>query len=146
MVNHPTASEIAAIVDGRRMAETVKHGSGRSPRSTQRGEGPVSPTKEQIEAIERVDCALQIAYRFPRTIVDTADLRTLLALAKSATAASPPVSEELSEAFDMAHALIQEAKGVEGPGGGFVTDHLDAAENWLDKAEAIAAMEAGEGR
>ena len=28
--------------------------------------------------------------------------------------------------------LIQEAKGFEGPNGGPITDHLDAAENWID--------------
>jgi len=45
--------------------------------------------------------------------------------------------ERIWEAFEQAHALIQEAKGADGPDGGFVTDHLDFAENWLDKAEAL---------
>jgi hypothetical protein len=46
-------------------------------------------------------------------------------------------ANDLSEAFDMAHGLIQEAKGA---GNGFVVDYLDAAENWLDKAEAITTL------
>jgi hypothetical protein len=40
------------------------------------------------------------------------------------------------EALGMARQLIQEAKGADGPEGGFVTDSLDAAENWLDTVEA----------
>lgn len=48
--------------------------------------------------------------------------------------------------LDMACELIQEAKGADGPKGGFVTDHLDDAENWLDKVrDAIAAI-LGRGR
>jgi hypothetical protein len=43
-----------------------------------------------------------------------------------------------SDALDMAHGLIQEAKGR---GDGYVVDHLDAAEGWLDKAEAIVATQ-----
>ena len=38
-------------------------------------------------------------------------------------------------ALETARELIQEAKGADGPNGGFVTDHLDAAENWLDRVE-----------
>lgn len=41
---------------------------------------------------------------------------------------------EFREALGMAHDLIQEAKGADGPKGGFVTDALDDAENWLDHA------------
>lgn len=39
------------------------------------------------------------------------------------------------EELQMARDLMQEAKGIEGPKGGSVTDHLDAAENWLDRVE-----------
>jgi hypothetical protein len=43
---------------------------------------------------------------------------------------------EVREDFDLAHSLIQEAKGVHDPnGGGYATDHLDAAENHLDAIE-----------
>jgi hypothetical protein len=35
--------------------------------------------------------------------------------------------------LDQATALIQEAKGEEGPDGGFITDHLDFAEHWINK-------------
>ena len=45
---------------------------------------------------------------------------------------------DLPEAFEQTRALIQEAKGADGPSGGFVTDHLDFAEHWLDKAESLA--------
>ena len=41
---------------------------------------------------------------------------------------------DMVEAFDMVRALIQEAK----PPQGYITDHLDAAENWLDKVEEMA--------
>jgi hypothetical protein len=52
---------------------------------------------------------------------------------------SQPVGEGvLAEAFGQARALIQEAKGAEWPMGGFITDHLDFAEHWLNKAEEIA--------
>lgn len=49
---------------------------------------------------------------------------------------------ELREDFDLAHALIQEAKGAaDGPEGGLVTNHLDAAEGHLDTIEAhLAAL------
>ena len=49
---------------------------------------------------------------------------------------------ELQEDFDLAHALIQEAKGAaDGPEGGLVTNHLDAAEGHLDTIEAhLAAL------
>ena len=43
---------------------------------------------------------------------------------------------ELLEALEMCRDLVQEAKGAEGPNGGFVTNHLDDAENWLDRAIA----------
>lgn len=43
--------------------------------------------------------------------------------------------DEALQNLQMARDLIQEAKGVDGPNGGFITDHLDAAENWLDKVE-----------
>lgn len=43
---------------------------------------------------------------------------------------------DVTEAMAMVRDLIQEAKGAEGPKGGFVTDHLDAAETWLDKVDA----------
>ncbi len=53
---------------------------------------------------------------------------------------------EITEALDMAVELIQEAKGADGPNGGFVTDHLDAAEGWLDKVrEAMSAAKPVEG-
>lgn len=42
--------------------------------------------------------------------------------------------------LDTACELIQEAKGVEGPDSGYVTDHLDAAENWIERA--VAAIQA----
>jgi hypothetical protein len=41
------------------------------------------------------------------------------------------------EFADMARDLIGEAKGSEGPKDGFVTDHLDAAEGWIDKMEVM---------
>ena len=46
------------------------------------------------------------------------------------------------EALDMARALIQEAKGAEGDMG-YVVSHLDDAENWLDKVEALTLQKAG---
>lgn len=46
------------------------------------------------------------------------------------------IREEMLSDLDMARELIQEAKGHEGPNGGFVTDHLDFAEHWLDRVEA----------
>jgi hypothetical protein len=48
--------------------------------------------------------------------------------------------EGVAEALDMTRDLIQEAKGAEGPNGGFVTDHLDAAEGWLDKIETALSL------
>jgi hypothetical protein len=63
--------------------------------------------------------------------------------ARAAITATRPtaLAGELVEAFEQAHALIQEAKGVaDGPDGGYVTDHLDFAEHWLDKAERLAAL------
>ncbi|MBI0530895.1 hypothetical protein [Sphingomonas sp. TX0522] len=56
-------------------------------------------------------------------------------LAKPATPARG--GDELREALDEALALIQEAKGLAGPGS--VTDHLDFAESWLDKITAALA-------
>lgn len=51
------------------------------------------------------------------------------------------VTQDMAEAFELAHALIQEAKGAaDGPAGGFIIDHLDFAEHWLDKAERLAAQ------
>lgn len=49
------------------------------------------------------------------------------------------INAELVEALDMARDLIQEAKGADGPNGGFITDHLDAAQNWIDSALAALA-------
>lgn len=43
--------------------------------------------------------------------------------------------DETLQNLKMARDLIQEAKGTDGPNGGFITDHLDSAENWLDKVE-----------
>jgi hypothetical protein len=57
--------------------------------------------------------------------------------ASLATPVPGAVSNAMVEAFDMAHALIQEAKGFEERGGP-ITDHLDAAENWLNVAQALA--------
>lgn len=42
---------------------------------------------------------------------------------------------ELVGDLEMARELIQEAKGADGPNGGFVTDHLDAAENWIIRVQ-----------
>jgi hypothetical protein len=54
--------------------------------------------------------------------------------------------DEVTAWLDQACELIQEAKGADGPDGGFVTDHLDAAENWLDKVRAALSppIKAGE--
>ena len=53
-----------------------------------------------------------------------------------------PVSD-IADHFNLLRGLIQEAKGVEGPGGGFVTDHLDAAEWHVDEIEkAISQIRA----
>jgi len=38
--------------------------------------------------------------------------------------------------LQMARSLIQEAKSFEGERGGPITDHLDAAEGWLDRIES----------
>lgn len=47
------------------------------------------------------------------------------------------------EDLEMCRDLMQEAKGHEGPNGGFITNHLDDAENWLDKVRAhIEALSA----
>lgn len=45
----------------------------------------------------------------------------------------------IDEAFEQAHALIQEAKGI--ADNGSVTDHLDFAEHWLRKAAALLPAE-----
>ncbi len=70
----------------------------------------------------------------------------LRAAASAITRLSPTgMSEKRAlEALDMACGLIQEAKGL---GGDSVVDHLDAAENWIDKARAIrtASTRTGEG-
>lgn len=60
---------------------------------------------------------------------ETVAIVTELLSARRATA-------DVTEAMAMVRDLIQEAKGAEGPKGGFVTDHLDAAETWLDKVDA----------
>ena len=44
-----------------------------------------------------------------------------------------PTKADFTEAFDMTHRLIQEAK----PREGYITDHLDAAECWLDNLEEM---------
>lgn len=44
-----------------------------------------------------------------------------------------PTKADVVEAFDMTRSLIQEAK----PREGYITDHLDAAENWLDNLEEM---------
>ena len=44
-----------------------------------------------------------------------------------------PTKADFTEAFDMTHSLIQEAK----PREGYITDHLDAAEGWLDNLEEM---------
>ena len=52
-----------------------------------------------------------------------------------------PKAEPVIDALEEARGLIQAAKGAEGPNGGFVTDHLDFAEQWLDRAEdAVAGL------
>lgn len=48
--------------------------------------------------------------------------------------------------LDEAEALIQEAKGTEGPSGGFVTDHLDFAETWLGKLRATLSRIGEDGK
>lgn len=53
-------------------------------------------------------------------------------------------SSDVVEALDMAVELIQEAKGAEGPNGGFVTNHLDAAESHLDRVRIALASTAGD--
>ena len=68
-------------------------------------------------------------------------------IATDALAAQPrdDVREAL-EALEMCQDLIQEAKGHEGPQGGFVTNHLDNAENWLGKArDFLAALSTDSG-
>ncbi len=57
----------------------------------------------------------------------------------------PPLGDNAgaTEDLDTALDLIAEAKGADGPNGGFVTDHLDFAEHWIRKASAsILALEA----
>ena len=63
-------------------------------------------------------------------------------LVERAPKADSALVGELREDFDLAHALIQEAKGAaDGPEGGLVTNHLDAAEGHLDTIEAhLAAL------
>ena len=54
----------------------------------------------------------------------------------------PPAVAGLVEDLDLALWLIQEAKGAEGPNGGFVTNHLDAAENHIESVRtALAAYD-----
>ena len=52
---------------------------------------------------------------------------------RQADAAIATMFERLRTDLDMAVDLIQEAKGYEGPSGGPVTDHLDAAETHIDR-------------
>ncbi len=60
--------------------------------------------------------------------------------AKQVVLIGPDAVEALRSDLHMACELIQEAKGMaDGPDGGSVTDHLDAAENWIDKVSAALA-------
>lgn len=54
---------------------------------------------------------------------------------KIAELSTPVASGEVGEMFDLTHQLIQEAKGAGGDAD-YVTNHLDDAENWLDKIES----------
>lgn len=54
-----------------------------------------------------------------------------------ATIRQPEADTGVREALEQAHALIQEAKGLAGPGS--VTDHLDFAEHWLGKLDTALA-------
>jgi len=62
-------------------------------------------------------------------------------VAANAGEASPEspqaASAEVREALEQAHDLIQEAKGIAGPGS--ITDHLDFAEHWLNRVDAALA-------
>jgi hypothetical protein len=46
-------------------------------------------------------------------------------------------ASELADELEMALELIQEAKGADGPNGGFVTNHLDSAEHWIGKVQDV---------
>ncbi|MDY6949857.1 MAG: hypothetical protein SXG53_29640 [Pseudomonadota bacterium] len=61
----------------------------------------------------------------------------------SLNAASPDVAG-LVEALELAMGLMQEAKGVDGPKGGFVTDHLDAAEGHVEDVAAALRQLGGQ--
>ena len=58
----------------------------------------------------------------------------------AALQSAAPVEDDVREALenlDLAEELIQEAKDADGPKGGFVTDHLDAAEMRLREVRAL---------
>lgn len=65
-------------------------------------------------------------------------------IGSDATRPQPTASADAEQVWrghlDTACELIQEAKGVEGPDSGYVTDHLDAAQNWIERA--VAAIQA----
>jgi len=65
---------------------------------------------------------------------------------ETADAAIATMFERLRTDLDMAVDLIQEAKGYEGPSGGPVTDHLDAAETHIDRVLTAFQQENSDGR
>jgi hypothetical protein len=79
-----------------------------------------------------------------KLIVERHNNFTRLTTALTDAEAKLAKAREEVENLDMAIDLIQEAKGYEGCNGGPITDHLDAAEGWLDKTRACLA-ELGEG-
>lgn len=86
-----------------------------------------------IERLTRL--ARKMQERIQVEPLSTFSLMDIDVVLDAAVALTRPLGEG-EEALDMARSLIQEAKGAEGPNGGFVTNHLDAAEGWLDKVEA----------
>jgi uncharacterized coiled-coil protein SlyX len=58
-------------------------------------------------------------------------------IAAEQTSETGTIRSDIVEAFDMTRSLIREAK----PREGYITDHLDAAEGWLDNAEELAAAQ-----
>lgn len=91
---------------------------------------------ERFDTLEEAKAFAEQYYR--NRVLELLDLSALA----SQTQEAP--SSDVVEALDMAVELIQEAKGAEGPNGGFVTNHLDAAEGHLNKVRAALASTAGD--
>lgn len=124
--------------------------------------GEVRPSGDMVKSA--VHCLRDLAYQLeqwarlaaitPRQrkrvveIADEADRRARDLLSGTGEAPTPSNigDAEAREALEEACALIQEAKGLaDGPDGGAVTDHLDFAESWIDKALAALAKLSGAG-